>query len=69
MPNQQVKKLYRSTTDKMVMGVCGGLGEYFEIDSTVVRIAWVIMTFITGLIPGFFAYIVIGMIIPQKPQS
>ncbi len=53
----------------MVMGVCGGLGEYFEIDSTVVRIAWVIMTFITGLIPGFFAYIVIGMIIPQKPQS
>lgn len=65
----EVKKLYRSTSDKMIMGVCGGLGEYFQVDSTLVRIGWVLMTFITGIFPGIFAYIIIGIIIPEKPAS
>lgn len=67
--HQEVKKLYRSTSDKMIMGVCGGLGDYFEIDSTLVRIGWVLMTFITGIFPGVFAYFIIGIIIPEKPAS
>ncbi|HZX47134.1 MAG TPA: PspC domain-containing protein [Clostridia bacterium] len=42
------KKLYRSQTDKMIAGVCGGIAEYFGIDSTLVRLGWVLFTFAGG---------------------
>ena len=60
------KKLYRSTTDKKLCGVCGGLGEYFDIDSTLVRLLWVVLAFLscgTALI----AYLVCALVIPQQP--
>ncbi len=41
----ETKKLYKSSTDKMLAGICGGIAEYFNIDSTIVRIAWVFFTF------------------------
>lgn len=58
------KKLYRSNTDKKLCGVCGGLGEYFEIDPTVVRLLWVIFTFCGGA--GLFAYLVCALIVPKQ---
>lgn len=67
--DDQIKKLYLSTDDKKLMGVCGGLAEYFEIDSTLVRLGWVVMTFITGIIPGVFSYFIVGIIVPPKPAS
>ena len=60
------KKLYRSDTDKMLCGVCGGIGEYFNIDSTLVRLLWAILTF-SG--PGLFAYIVAAIIIPRRERA
>ena len=52
----ETKRLYKSETDKMIAGVCGGLGEYFGIDSTVVRIALVFFTFCGG--SGILLYII-----------
>ena len=60
-----VKKLYRSTTDKMIAGVCGGLAEYFEIDSTLVRILFLALLIFGG--GGFLIYLIMWIVVPQKP--
>ena len=60
------KKLYRSLADKKLCGVCGGLGEYFEVDPTLIRLLWVIFTFMGGA--GLLAYIICAIIVPQQNQ-
>ncbi len=55
-----MKRLYRSSTDKKIAGVCGGIGEYMETDSTIVRLLTVVLALITGVIPLCIAYIVAG---------
>ena len=60
------KKLYRSRENAMLAGVCGGIGEYFDIDPTIVRLAWVVLGFCGGV--GICAYIISAVIIPQRPQ-
>lgn len=57
------KKLYRSNVDYMLCGVCGGIAEYFNIDATLVRLAWVILTCFGGA--GIPAYIIAAIIIPK----
>lgn len=57
------KKLYRSSTNKMICGVCGGVSEYINIDPTVVRLLWVIFAF-TGV--GFLAYFIAAIIMPVQ---
>lgn len=57
------KKLFKSKTDKKICGVCGGVSEYFEIDSTLVRLAWVIFTLLYG--SGIIAYIIAAIVMPQ----
>jgi phage shock protein PspC (stress-responsive transcriptional regulator) len=61
-----MKKLYRSKTDRKIGGVCGGLGEYFGVDSTLVRLAAVVLIFASGA--GLIAYIVAWAIIPERPN-
>ena len=61
------KKLYLSTRDKKIFGVCGGLAEYFGVDSTIVRLAWVLATIVTGVVPGVLAYLIAAVIIPKQP--
>lgn len=61
-----MKKLYRIRDGRKLAGVCGGLGEYFEIDPTLVRLAWVLLIFLGG--SGILAYIIASLIIPEKPQ-
>ena len=60
------KRLYRSNRDKMLAGVCGGLAEYFDIDPTLVRIAWVFFTFLGG--SGILLYIIALIVIPARPD-
>lgn len=62
-----MKRLYLSE-DKKIAGVCGGLGEYFDIDPSLVRLAWLVMTVITGVFPGVIAYIVAMVIIPKEAE-
>ena len=60
------KRLYKSNDNKMIDGVCGGIAEYFSIDPTVVRLAWVLFCTLGG--SGIFAYIIAAIIIPRAPQ-
>jgi phage shock protein PspC (stress-responsive transcriptional regulator) len=59
------KKLRRSSTDRMIGGVCGGLAEYFDIDPTLVRVAYVLLTFFTAF-SGLLVYIILLILMPQK---
>jgi len=60
------KKLYLSKSDKVFGGVCGGIAEYFEIDSTLVRIITVIVALMTELLPCVLIYVVAWAIIPKR---
>ena len=59
------KRLYKSTNDKMLGGVCGGIAEYFGIDPTLVRLGWVLFCALGG--SGILAYIVAAIVIPEQP--
>jgi phage shock protein PspC (stress-responsive transcriptional regulator) len=63
------KKLYRSASQKMLGGVCGGLADYFEIDVSIVRLLWVGADLVTGIAPLFFFYIIAWIVIPQAPPK
>jgi phage shock protein C len=58
------RKLYRSKEDRKIAGVCGGLGEYFDIDPTIIRLIWLAMLFAVG--SGVLAYIIAWIIVPEK---
>lgn len=64
-----MKKLYRSTTDRMVAGVCGGLAEYMNIDSTVIRLIIAVLTLVTGLVPFGVVYFLAALIVPEKGST
>ncbi|OHA91275.1 MAG: PspC domain-containing protein [Candidatus Zambryskibacteria bacterium RIFCSPHIGHO2_01_FULL_49_18] len=63
------KKLYRSDTDKVFAGICGGLAEFFDIDSVLLRLLWLLIVVFTGFVPGVIAYIFAILIIPKKPTN
>lgn len=63
----EIKRLYRSRTDKSWLGVCGGLAEYLGTDATLIRLAWVIVTILTGFVPGLLGYLVAAIIMPVEP--
>ena len=60
------KRLYRSDTNKVFAGICGGVGEYFDIDPTLVRVIWLLVTIFTGFFPGVLAYIIAAFVIPLR---
>ena len=60
------KRLYRSTSEKMVFGVCGGVAEYFETDPTIVRLAWVVFSLLGG--SGILAYIIAAIVMPAQEK-
>lgn len=59
-----MKKLYKSSTDKKLAGVCGGIAEYFNIDSTLVRLIWVFFAVFVGA--GLLAYIIAALVMPKE---
>jgi phage shock protein C len=62
----EIKRLYRSRRERMLGGVCGGLGEYIGMDPTVVRLIFVLLGFATG--PGILlAYLILLLIVPEEP--
>jgi len=63
MENQ--KKLYRSRKSRVIAGVCGGLAEYFNLDPTIIRLGWVIISLAYGF--GVLAYIIAWLLIPNNP--
>ena len=60
------KRLYKSSVNYMLCGVCGGIAEYFNIDKTVVRVAFALISLISGVFLGIVFYIVCMMVMPDK---
>ncbi len=60
------KRLYKSSTDKKIDGVCAGIAEYFNIDPTIIRLVWALAVLFAGC--GILAYIVAAIVLPRKPQ-
>lgn len=58
------KRIYRSKSEKMIAGVCGGLAQYFNIDPTLVRLGWIIFALTFGT--GILAYIICAFVIPEE---
>lgn len=58
------KRLYKSNTDKKLDGVCAGIANYFNIDPTLIRLAWIIFTLAGGC--GLIAYIIAAIIMPRE---
>jgi len=63
--SSEYRHLYRSRNQRMLFGVCGGLGEYFKIDPTLVRLAFVVASLMGG--PGLIAYVVLLIVVPEEP--
>jgi phage shock protein C len=66
MTEAPMKRLYRSCKDRIIAGVCGGIGEYFDVDPNIIRIIWLLVG-ITGT--GIIAYILAWVIIPEEPPQ
>jgi phage shock protein C len=64
--NIQEKKLYRSNTNRVIFGVCGGLGEYLKVDPILIRIIFILFTFGAG--SGVFVYLILALLIPKDPS-
>jgi len=64
--NTETKRLYRSEDNKDLAGVCGGLGEHFEIDPVLIRLFWLLVTIFSGVAPGVIAYIFSVFVIPKR---
>lgn len=65
--SEQPKKLYRSRQERMIGGVAGGLGEYLNVDPTLMRLAFVILTFFGG--SGIPIYLIMWLVIPESPSA
>lgn len=63
----QMDKLYRSKDNRIIAGVCGGLGEYFKVDPTLIRLLWLLISVVSAGLGGLVAYIVAWVIIPEEP--
>jgi len=63
------KKLYRSTRQKMLGGVCGGLADYFDLDVSLIRLIFVGLALLTAILPMVLFYLVAWLIIPLEPKS
>lgn len=61
------KRLYRSKTNKVLAGVMGGIGEYFDVDPVLIRLVYLLLTVFTGLVPGLVGYLLAVLIVPEAP--
>lgn len=66
MTAKKPKKLYKSDDNKIFTGVLGGIGEYYSIDPTILRLGWIVISMLTGFFPGVIAYILAALITPTR---
>jgi phage shock protein C len=64
-PGTAPRRLTRSSTDKKIGGVCGGLAEYFDLDPTLIRVIWVLLVLCGGT--GLLAYVILWIVLPLSP--
>jgi phage shock protein C len=68
MTETPVRRLYRSRTDRMIGGVCGGIAEYSNLDPTLVRVLFILLAFITGG-ATLLAYPILWIVVPEQPAT
>ena len=61
-----MSKLTKSATDRMIAGVCGGLAEYFDMDPTLVRVGYVLLSSLSAAFPGIILYVILAVVMPEK---
>ena len=59
------KRLTKSLSDRKLFGVCGGIAQYLDVDSTFIRVIYVVLSFCTAIIPSIILYLVLNFIIPE----
>jgi phage shock protein PspC (stress-responsive transcriptional regulator) len=64
-PPEAPRRLTRSSRDKMIAGVCGGLGQYLGVDTTLIRVAVAVATFFSAIFPGVVLYVILAFVIPS----
>lgn len=62
------KRVYRSNRDRVIAGVCGGVGHYLDVDPVLVRLIWVVMSFLL-VGTGILAYLLAWILIPREPET
>ncbi len=67
--SEESNKIFRSSTDKMLAGICGGLGKMLSVDPTIVRLGAVLITLLTGVLPVVIVYLVGWVIIPESSEE
>ena len=63
---EMTKRLYRSKKDSMLAGVCGGIAEYFDLDPTLVRIGYLVLSALSVGVPGILVYIILWIVVPEQ---
>lgn len=63
---ETTKRLYRDPQNRLIGGVCAGLGDYFNVDFSIIRIIWLLLFLFGGI--GLLAYIIAWIVIPEKPR-
>ncbi len=60
------KRLYRSKSESMIAGVCGGMAEYFDLDPTLVRIGFITLSVLSAAFPGILVYLILWAVVPDQ---
>jgi phage shock protein C len=63
------KKLMRSRADRKIAGVCAGMGHYLDLDVTLVRLVWVLVTILAGIFPGVVVYVLAWIVVREEPAA
>ena len=63
------KRLVRSRASRKIAGVCAGLADYVDMDVTLMRLLWAVITVLSGIVPGIIAYLVAWIIMPEDPGT
>jgi phage shock protein C len=69
MYNLGMKRIYRSTDDRKIAGICGGIGEMMNMDPTLIRLVVIFLCLVTAVMPLVLTYIIAWLIIPEKPSG
>ena len=60
------KRVYRSNDNKVLAGIIGGLGDYFDFDPVILRLAWLLIVIATGFVPGLLVYLIAIFVVPKR---
>jgi len=68
-PAARGRRLTRSSSDRKIAGVCGGLAEYFDVDATAIRLLWIVTSVFTAIVGGIIAYVLAWIVIPGRQDA